>query len=161
MLLRGTDCCKCIAFAAASRSGIRIAEMPLDNARNLIATIIPASNHFHWIGQYSDSGDPLNPQPGFSSNDQVPERYQQHNGLSLLPGSGAFSGKLISGSGPAERPDDLIEQEYGDLRIYPIDEFFQYDNLPNTDGRSEFHPMGARNERPCFFLYILPINLAA
>ena len=100
----------------------------------------PARNHFHWIGQYSYSGDPLNPQPGFSTNDQVPERYQQDNGLSLFPGSGVFSGKFMSGLGPAERPDDLIEEEYGDLRVYPIDEFFQYDNAPDPDGEADFHP---------------------
>lgn len=98
------------------------------------------SNHFHRIGSYSYTGDLLNPVPAFSGNNQVPEPYQQDNGLSLLPGSGAFDGKMISGLGPASYPGDEIEQEYGNLTIAPIDEMFQYDNASDPDGEYDFHP---------------------
>lgn len=98
------------------------------------------SNHFHRIGAYSYTGDPLNPTPGFSGNNRVPEPYQQDDGLSLLAGSGVFSGKLISGLGPNRFPSDEIEQEYGDTTIAPIDEMFQYDNAPDPDGEYDYHP---------------------
>lgn len=97
-------------------------------------------NHFHRIGAYSYTGDPLNPTPGFSGNNRVPEPYQQDDGLSLLAGSGVFDGKLISGLGPDARPWDEIEQEYGDTTIAPIDEMFQYDGATDPDGEYEFHP---------------------
>ncbi|MEM9656885.1 MAG: all3515 family Zur-repressed PEP-CTERM protein, partial [Planctomycetota bacterium] len=98
------------------------------------------SNHFHRIGAYSYTGDPLNPDPGFSTNDRVPEPYQMDDGLSLLRGEGPFDGKLISGLGPESRPDDEIEQEYGDLLIAPIDELFEFDGAADPDGEYDYHP---------------------
>ncbi|MEQ8847811.1 all3515 family Zur-repressed PEP-CTERM protein [Botrimarina sp.] len=98
------------------------------------------SNHFHRIGAYSYTGSPSDPQPGFSANNRVPEPYQMDDGLSLLPGSGVFAGKLISGLGPAAYPGDEIEQEYGDTTIAPIDNLFQYDNAADPDGDFDFHP---------------------
>lgn len=97
-------------------------------------------NHFHRIGAYSYTGDPANPTPAFSGNDRVPEPYQQDDGLSLLPGSGAFDGMLVSGLGPDTRPWDEIELEYGDTTIAPIDELFQFDGATDPDGEYEFHP---------------------
>ncbi|QDT68490.1 hypothetical protein MalM25_14130 [Planctomycetes bacterium MalM25] len=97
-------------------------------------------NHFHRIGAYSYSGDPLNPVPGFSGNNRVPEPYQMDDGLSLLAGSGVFDGKLISGLGPDARPWDEIEQEYGNTTIMPIDNLFQYDNAADPDGDYDYHP---------------------
>lgn len=97
-------------------------------------------NHFHRIGSYSYTGDPLSPSPGFSGNDHVPEPYQGDDGLSLLAGAGPFAGKLISGLGPAAFPGDDIEQEYGDLTIAAIDELYQYDGAADPDGEYDFHP---------------------
>lgn len=98
-------------------------------------------NHFHRIGAYSYTGDVLNPTPAFSSNNRVPEPYQMDDGLSLLAGSGAFDGKLISGLGPAARPWDEIEQEYGNTTIKPMDDLVAlYDNAADPDGEYDFHP---------------------
>lgn len=97
-------------------------------------------NHFHRIGAYSYTGDFLNPVEAFSSNNAVPEPYQLDDGLSLLAGSGAFAGKLISGLGPARFPGDEIEQEYGHTTIAPIDEMYQYDGAADPDGDYDFHP---------------------
>lgn len=102
-------------------------------------------NHFHRIGAYSYSGPvPANPaelpDEGFSGNNRVPEPYQQDDGLSLLTGSGAFAGKLISGLGPNRFPGDEIEQEYGNTTIAPIDELFQYDGAADPDGEYANHP---------------------
>lgn len=97
-------------------------------------------NHFHRIGAYSYTGDVLNPTPAFSGNNRVPEPYQMDDGLSLLATAGAFDGKLISGLGPAARPWDEIEQEYGNTTIMPIDNLFQYDNAPDPDGECDLHP---------------------
>ncbi len=97
-------------------------------------------NHFHRIGAYSYTGDVANPVPGFSGNNRVPEPYQMDDGLSLLTGSGVFDGKMISGLGPAARPFDEIEQEYGNTTIMPIDNLFQYDNVFDPDGEYDFHP---------------------
>lgn len=98
------------------------------------------SNHFHRIGAYSYTGDPMSPTPAFSGNNRVPEPYQGDDGLALLPGSGAFAGKRISGLGPVAHPEDEIELEYGDLTIAPIDELFQFDGQPDPDGEFPFHP---------------------
>lgn len=119
----------------------------LENPNHLRLTMLwthtfvdtPQRNHFHWIGRYDYTGSPDNPQPGFSSNNTIPEPYQGDDGLALLAGSGVFAGKKISGLGAQEFPDDEIEQEYAALGIYPMDELFQYDNQPGDD-RSEFHP---------------------
>ncbi|MEO0530724.1 MAG: all3515 family Zur-repressed PEP-CTERM protein, partial [Planctomycetota bacterium] len=98
-------------------------------------------NHFHRIGAYSYTGDPLNPVPGFSGNNRVPEPYQMDDGLSLIPGEGVFDGKLISGLGPATFPGDEIEQEYGNTSIRPMDDLVAlYDNQPDPDGEYDFHP---------------------
>lgn len=97
-------------------------------------------NHFHRIGAYSYTGDPLDPDPGFSGNNRVPEPYQMDDGLSLLAGSGVFDGKMISGLGPASRPWDEIEQEYGDTTIKPIDNLYQYENIADPDGEYDYHP---------------------
>lgn len=98
------------------------------------------SNHFHRIGAYSYTGDSLNPTPAFHGNDRVPEPYQGDDGLALLPGSGAFAGKLVSGLGALVRPEDHIEEEYGNLTIAPIDNLFQYDGQPDPDGDYDQHP---------------------
>lgn len=97
-------------------------------------------NHFHRIGAYSYTGGLTNPVPGFSGNNAVPEPYQGDDGLSLLAGSGVFEGKMISGLGPVRFPNDEIEQEYGNTTIMPINNLYQYDNLPDPDGEYEFHP---------------------
>ncbi|QDU90241.1 hypothetical protein Pla175_36430 [Pirellulimonas nuda] len=89
----------------------------------------PTSNHFHRIGSYGYTGDPLAPTPAFSANDSLPEPYYGDDGLALLPGAGAFAGKLVSGLGASTFPSDPIEQEYGDLTIRPIDNLLQYDGL--------------------------------
>lgn len=93
----------------------------------------PWNNHFHRIGAYSYVGSPATPTVGLSANNRVPEPYQADDGLALLPGSGVFAGKLVSGIGPAARPGDHIEQEYGDLAIRPMDALFPFDGLSHPD----------------------------
>ena len=103
----------------------------------------PTSNHYHRIGSYGYTGGADNPQPGFSGNNRIPEPYQGDDGLSLLPGSGAFSGKIVSGLGPAAFPDDEIEEEYGDLSIRPIDRLLPFDGRladPDDPRGQLFHP---------------------
>lgn len=93
----------------------------------------PWNNHFHRIGFYSYSGPAESPTPDFSTNNRVPEPYQLDDGLSLLPGTGVFAGKLVSGLGPAALPGDAIEQEYGFLTIEPLDALLPYDGLDHFD----------------------------
>ena len=93
----------------------------------------PWSNHFHRIGSYGYTGPAASPTVALSTADRVPETYQLDNGLTLLPGSGAFAGKFVSGVGPATLPDDHIEQEYGALTIAPFDSLLAFDGLDHPD----------------------------
>ncbi|BAM02867.1 all3515 family Zur-repressed PEP-CTERM protein [Phycisphaera mikurensis] len=106
-------------------------------------TDTPTSNHYHRIGSYAYTGGPADPQPGFSGNNRLPEPYQQDDGLSLLPGSGVFAGKMVSGLGPAAFPGDEIEEEYGDLTVRPIDQLLPFDGRladPDDPRGQPFHP---------------------
>ncbi len=103
----------------------------------------PTRNHFHRIGSFSYSGDAADPQPGFSGNNRIPEPYQGDDGLSLLPGAGAFDGLLVSGLGPAAFPGDEVEQEYGDVSIRPMDNLLSFDGRLADAGDArgqDFHP---------------------
>ena len=93
----------------------------------------PWSNHFHRIGSYGYTGPAVSPTVALSTADRVPETYQLDNGLTLLPGSGVFSGKFVSGLGPATLPGDHIEQEYGSLLITPFDSLLGFDGLNHPD----------------------------
>jgi len=93
----------------------------------------PWSNHFHRIGSYGYTGPAASPTVALSTADRVPEAYQLDNGLTLLPGSGVFSGKLVSSLGPAALPGDHIEQEYGALTIAPFDSLLGFDGLNHPD----------------------------
>lgn len=102
----------------------------------------PTSNHFHRIGAYALTGSA----PGtvtLSTNDRIPEPYQLDDGLALLPGTGVFSGQLISGLGPATFPGDTVEQEYGNLTIKPIDNLLTFDGASADPGdtRAPMHPV--------------------
>jgi hypothetical protein len=98
----------------------------------------PTSNHFHRIGAYGyvAPGTPASPVVGFIANNAIPEPYQLDNGLSLLPGSGVFAGKSVSGLGPAQLPNDIIEEEYGNLLLKPVDDLYQYDGVVDPLGRT-------------------------
>lgn len=93
----------------------------------------PWSNHFHRIGSYGYTGPAASPTVALSTADRVPETYQLDNGLTLLPGSGAFAGKFVSGLGPAALPGDHIEQEYGSLLIAPFDSLLGFDGQNHPD----------------------------
>ena len=105
----------------------------------------PLVNHFHRIGSYGYAGPAGSPTPAFSTNNRLPEPYQADDGLILLPGSGAFAGKLISGLGfdhfPQDSDQDHVEEEYSDLLLKPIDALFVFDGVDDGDPLSpEMHP---------------------
>jgi hypothetical protein len=93
----------------------------------------PTTNHFHRIGSYVLTGPAATPTVGFSTNNRIPEPFTGDDGLALLPGSGPFAGKLVSGLGPAALPGDAIEEEYGLLPVAPMDELFPSDNALHPD----------------------------
>ncbi|MBD2530726.1 PEP-CTERM sorting domain-containing protein [Nostoc flagelliforme FACHB-838] len=72
----------------------------------------PESSHFHGIGTYSYSGSLNNPTINpTNTNNRIPESYSEQPPLTLLPGTGFYSGRLIS------TPTD---KEYSNLTIEPI-----------------------------------------
>jgi hypothetical protein len=93
----------------------------------------PWSNHFHRIGSYGYTGPADSPMVSLSTADRVPETYQLDNGLTLLPGSGVFSGKFVSGLGAAALPGDHVEQAYGALTVAPFDSLLAFDGLNHPD----------------------------
>ncbi|MBN4001603.1 all3515 family Zur-repressed PEP-CTERM protein [Nostoc sp. LPT] len=72
----------------------------------------PESSHFHSIGAYSYSGslDNLTINPT-NTNNRIPESYSEQPPLTLLAGTGFYTGRLIS------TPTD---KEYGNLTIEPV-----------------------------------------
>jgi hypothetical protein len=105
----------------------------------------PLVNHFHRIGAYSYTGPVDNPEFAFSGNNRVPEPYQSDDGLALLPGSGTFDGKLVSGLGfnhyPLGTEQSDIEREYSDLTVKPLDALLAFDGVDDGDQLSpEMHP---------------------
>jgi hypothetical protein len=74
----------------------------------------PTSNHFHGIGAYSYQGTAESPIiVSTSTNNHIPETYTGQEPLTLKPGSGALSGKLISGENG---------EHYSDLTLGSIHE---------------------------------------
>ncbi len=72
----------------------------------------PTTNHFHGIGAYSYSGTVDNPIiNSTSTNNRIPETYTNQPPLTLLPGTGIYRDRLISG---------LTNDEYSNLKIEPI-----------------------------------------
>ena len=72
----------------------------------------PESDHFHGIGAYSYSGslDNLTINPT-NTNNRIPESYSEQPPLTLLPGTGFYTGRLIT------TPTD---KEYSNLTIEPV-----------------------------------------
>lgn len=93
----------------------------------------PWSNHFHRIGSYGYSGPAGSPTVTLSTNDRIPEPGYMDDGLTLLPGSGVFAGKLVSGLGPAGLPSDSIEQQFGHLTIAPMESLMAFDGLSHPN----------------------------
>jgi hypothetical protein len=93
----------------------------------------PWNNHFHRIGSYGYTGPAGSPTVTPSTNDRIPEPGYLDDGLALLPGSGVFAGKLVSGMGPAALPNDSIEQEFGHLTIAPMDSLMAFDGLDHPN----------------------------
>jgi hypothetical protein len=110
----------------------------------------PTNNHFHRIGAYGLTGPAASPTVGFIANNAVPEPYQLDNGLSLLPGSGVFAGKSISGLGPVQLPNDVIEEEYGNLLLKPVDDLIPFFNQVDPLGRTA--PNGSPMLHPKHYL---------
>lgn len=58
----------------------------------------PATSHWHSIGAYSYTGPAATPTvQSTSGNNRIPETFTGFDPLPLLPGAGAFAGKLVSG----------------------------------------------------------------
>ncbi|MCC5614446.1 all3515 family Zur-repressed PEP-CTERM protein [Nostoc sp. CHAB 5836] len=72
----------------------------------------PESSHFHGIGAYSYSGslDNLTINPT-NTNNRIPESYSEEPPLTLLPGTGFYTGRLIS---------TATDKEYSNLTIEPV-----------------------------------------
>ncbi|MEH2191634.1 MAG: all3515 family Zur-repressed PEP-CTERM protein [Nostoc sp.] len=69
----------------------------------------PESSHFHGIGAYSYSGSLDNPSINpTNTNNRIPESYSAQPPLTLLPGTGFYSGRLIS---------TATDKEYSNLTI--------------------------------------------
>jgi hypothetical protein len=74
-------------------------------------------NHYHGIGTYSYSGDPVTPTTNdTNANNRIPEIYTGMLPLSLRPGSGAWAGTFRSGL-PSSAEQDL---EYGNLEFRSV-----------------------------------------
>jgi len=72
----------------------------------------PTTNHFHGIGAYSYSGTVDNPSiDSTNTNNRIPETYTNQPPLTLLPGTGIYRDRLISG---------LSNEGYSNLKIEPI-----------------------------------------
>ncbi|NJM72626.1 MAG: PEP-CTERM sorting domain-containing protein [Scytonema sp. RU_4_4] len=72
----------------------------------------PTTNHFHGIGAYSYSDSQSNPTiNSTNTNNKIPETYTQQSPLTLLPGTGVFTGRLISTSS---------NEEYSNLKTQPV-----------------------------------------
>ncbi len=74
----------------------------------------PGTNHYHGIGAYSYTGPAGSPTSvSTNANNALPESYTGLGPLSLIEGSGAFAGRLVSGLGTAEQ-----DHHYGDLQLF-------------------------------------------
>jgi hypothetical protein len=74
----------------------------------------PEINHFHGIGVHSYTGPvDMAVETTTNGNNRLPETYTGQAPLTLLPGSGTFAGKLISG---------LSSEHYGNLTLASIHE---------------------------------------
>ncbi|WP_246163108.1 all3515 family Zur-repressed PEP-CTERM protein [Brasilonema sennae] len=72
----------------------------------------PTTNHFHGIGAYSYSGSKDSPTiTSTNTNNRIPEPYTQQSPLTLLPGTGVFSGRLVS---------TPTNEEYSNLKTQPV-----------------------------------------
>lgn len=92
----------------------------------------PTTNHFHGIGAYSYSGlDSPTVNPTSTSN-RIPEVYTQQPPLTLLPGKGIYSDRLISG---------LSNEEYSNLKIQPITSL---KNAPEPEDQYLFNSSNGR-----------------
>ncbi len=72
----------------------------------------PTTNHFHGIGAYSYLGSQNSPIiTSTNANNRIPEPYTQQSPLTLLPGTGVFTGRLIS---------TPTNEEYSNLNVQPV-----------------------------------------
>lgn len=72
----------------------------------------PTTNHFHGIGAYSYSGSVKNPTiDSTNTNNRIPETYTGQPPLTLLPGTGIYSDRLIS---------TATKEEYSNLKIQSV-----------------------------------------
>lgn len=72
----------------------------------------PTTNHFHGIGAYSYLGSQNSPTiTSTNTNNRIPEPYTQQSPLTLLPGTGVFTGRLIT---------TPTNEEYSNLNIQPV-----------------------------------------
>ncbi|MBH8551481.1 PEP-CTERM sorting domain-containing protein [Nostocaceae cyanobacterium CENA357] len=72
----------------------------------------PTTNHFHGIGTYSYSGSVDNPSiAATNTNNRIPEPYTGLPSLKLSPGTGIYTGRLISSP---------TNEEYSNLNIQAV-----------------------------------------
>jgi hypothetical protein len=82
-------------------------------------------NHFHGIGAYSYTGDVTSPTViPTSTNNRIPEYWTGLPPISLLPGSGVFSDRLITSKS---------DREYTNFKIAPVRHLEPYLNQPAVD----------------------------
>ena len=80
----------------------------------------PATSHWHAIGTYIYTGPAATPTiPSTNGNNRIPETFTGFAPLPLLPGSGIFAGKLVSGI-PNATPQS--QDHYDRLEMRPVQE---------------------------------------
>lgn len=107
----------------------------------------PATSHWHSIGTYTYTGPAATPTvQSTNGNNRIPETFTGFAPLPLLPGSGAFAGKLVSGV-PNSTPQS--QDHYDRLEMRSVQELAgdppgSTENfLYNSSGGRWNQPLGA------------------
>ncbi len=94
----------------------------------------PSGNHYHAIGAYSLTGPAELPVVNSTNaNNRIPEQYTGQPPLTLVPGTGVFTGKLVSAA---------TAEHYSDLRILSVDALAGFP--PGTPEHFMFNSSGGR-----------------
>ncbi|MCG6138549.1 MAG: all3515 family Zur-repressed PEP-CTERM protein [Nostoc sp. LLA-1] len=106
----------------------------LDNPNyNRLTFLYNHGDHFHGIGAYSYFGDIENSTiESTSTNNRIPESYTEIPPLKLLPGTGIYSGRLVSTD---------IHEPYSDLKIEPLASLQDY---PDPEAQVLFNSSDGR-----------------
>lgn len=94
----------------------------------------PTSNHYHGIGAYRYTGPSTAPVlEDTNANNRVPETYTGQTALPLMPGSGVYTGRLVTSAVPGV--------EYSNLEIRSVH------SLDQTPGSPEWYLFNSSSQR--------------